>query len=235
VVYRCAGFGLQFFHGASAVTVANNTVFNNAYSGVYIVATLEGEETRPLFRIRLSTANDLGRVDASCGVPCIDNQLGLAYDIAVVVAGVIGHDQYAVVVAQVFQRRAPELQVILSAFVQHWKEWVVVADSRALCSEQLDDRQGWRFAKIVYILFIGDAQDEHARTVYGFASAIQGGPHRFQHVMWHCTVDLTREFDKSHLEIPLPRLPGKIERIDWYTVPAEAWPRIKRLEPEGFG
>lgn len=39
VVYRCAGFGLQFFHGASAVTVANNTVFNNAYSGVYIVAT----------------------------------------------------------------------------------------------------------------------------------------------------------------------------------------------------
>jgi parallel beta-helix repeat protein len=39
VVYRCAGFGLQFFHGASAVTVANNTVFNNVFGGVYVDGT----------------------------------------------------------------------------------------------------------------------------------------------------------------------------------------------------
>jgi hypothetical protein len=39
VVYRCAGFGLHFYHAASAVTVANNTVFNNVYGGVYIDGT----------------------------------------------------------------------------------------------------------------------------------------------------------------------------------------------------
>jgi hypothetical protein len=39
VVYRCAGFGLHFYHAASAVTVANNTVFNNVYGGVYVDGT----------------------------------------------------------------------------------------------------------------------------------------------------------------------------------------------------
>jgi parallel beta-helix repeat protein len=36
VVYRCAGFGIHFYHAPSAVTVANNTVFNNVYGGIYV-------------------------------------------------------------------------------------------------------------------------------------------------------------------------------------------------------
>src|SRR6266481_5644839 len=39
VVYRCSGFGLHFFHAATNVTVANNTVFNNVYGGIYIDGT----------------------------------------------------------------------------------------------------------------------------------------------------------------------------------------------------
>jgi parallel beta-helix repeat protein len=36
VVYRCAGFGLHFYHSPSNVTVANNTVLNNVYGGIYV-------------------------------------------------------------------------------------------------------------------------------------------------------------------------------------------------------
>jgi pectate disaccharide-lyase len=39
VVYHCAGFGLHFYHAATAVTVSGNTVFNNVYGGVYIDGT----------------------------------------------------------------------------------------------------------------------------------------------------------------------------------------------------
>ena len=36
VVYHCAGFGIHLNHFPSAVTVANNTVFNNRYGGIYV-------------------------------------------------------------------------------------------------------------------------------------------------------------------------------------------------------
>jgi len=36
VVYHCAGFGIHLNHTPSAVTVANNTVFNNSYGGIYV-------------------------------------------------------------------------------------------------------------------------------------------------------------------------------------------------------
>jgi parallel beta-helix repeat protein len=36
LVYHCAGFGIHLNHSPSAVTVANNTVFNNRYGGIYI-------------------------------------------------------------------------------------------------------------------------------------------------------------------------------------------------------
>ena len=35
-MYRAAGFGIHFYHAPSAVTVSNNTVFNNVYGGIYI-------------------------------------------------------------------------------------------------------------------------------------------------------------------------------------------------------
>jgi hypothetical protein len=36
IVYHCAGFGIHLNHFPTAVTVANNTVFNNRYGGIYI-------------------------------------------------------------------------------------------------------------------------------------------------------------------------------------------------------
>jgi parallel beta-helix repeat protein len=36
VVYRAEGWGIHLFHAATNVTIANNTIFNNAYGGIVI-------------------------------------------------------------------------------------------------------------------------------------------------------------------------------------------------------
>jgi parallel beta-helix repeat protein len=36
LVYRCEGWGIHLWHAAAEVTIANNTVFNNAYGGILI-------------------------------------------------------------------------------------------------------------------------------------------------------------------------------------------------------
>jgi parallel beta-helix repeat protein len=36
LIYRCQGWGIHLWHAASEVTIANNTVFNNAYGGILI-------------------------------------------------------------------------------------------------------------------------------------------------------------------------------------------------------
>lgn len=36
LVYRCQGWGIHLWHAANQVTIANNTVFNNAYGGMLI-------------------------------------------------------------------------------------------------------------------------------------------------------------------------------------------------------
>ncbi|MBV9147830.1 MAG: right-handed parallel beta-helix repeat-containing protein, partial [Acidobacteria bacterium] len=36
VIYRCEGWGIQLWHAANQVTIANNTIFNNAYGGILI-------------------------------------------------------------------------------------------------------------------------------------------------------------------------------------------------------
>ncbi len=36
LVYRCEGWGIHLWHAANQVTIANNTIFNNAYGGILI-------------------------------------------------------------------------------------------------------------------------------------------------------------------------------------------------------
>jgi parallel beta-helix repeat protein len=36
LVYRCQGWGIHLWHAATQVTIANNTVFNNAYGGILV-------------------------------------------------------------------------------------------------------------------------------------------------------------------------------------------------------
>ena len=36
LIYRCQGWGIHLWHAANQVTIANNTVFNNAYGGILI-------------------------------------------------------------------------------------------------------------------------------------------------------------------------------------------------------
>lgn len=38
IVFRCAGFGIHLYHVPTNITIANNTVFNNVYGGLYLGA-----------------------------------------------------------------------------------------------------------------------------------------------------------------------------------------------------
>ncbi len=42
LVFRCAGFGIALLHAPSHTVVANNTVFNNAYGGIYVAENSGG-------------------------------------------------------------------------------------------------------------------------------------------------------------------------------------------------
>src|SRR5262249_16345256 len=144
-------------------------------------------------------------------------------------------NQHAVIVAQIFERRALELQVVLSSLVKKWEKGVMVADVRTLGPQQLNDRERRGLTKIIDILLIGDAENQHARTVYRLVSVVHTGGHSLQDMTRHGAVDLAGEFDESHLKVPLLRLPGKVERIDRDAMSAEPGAGIKRLKAKGFG
>ena len=54
----------------------------------------------------------LRALDPSGRIAGIDHQLGLLHDLLVVVVGMIGHDQYTVVLAEVVERGPLHLQVV---------------------------------------------------------------------------------------------------------------------------
>ena len=76
----------------------------------------------------LLAAYDFWAVDSLCRVAGVNHQLGFAHDALVVVVGMIGDDQHAVVLAEIVQRRALHLQVVLAALSDGGKKRVVVAD-----------------------------------------------------------------------------------------------------------
>src|SRR6185437_4409453 len=65
-----------------------------------------------------------------------------------------------------------------------------------------------------------------------FRTFVERLSHALDDEVWHAGVDFARELDKARVKIELPRLPGKIERIDGDAVAAKARPGIKRMESE---
>ena len=79
-----------------------------------------------------SAAHDLGTLDASSGISCVYHKLGFTYDALIVIIGVIRDDQHAVVLAEIIQRGALHLQVVLAAFSDRGEIRVVVPDISSL-------------------------------------------------------------------------------------------------------
>src|SRR5580692_4991094 len=59
--------------------------------------------------------HDLVALDAAGGVPRIHYQLGLADDLLVVVVGVVGDDEHAIVLSEIVERGALHLQIVFAA------------------------------------------------------------------------------------------------------------------------
>src|ERR1700756_4680871 len=112
--------------------------------------------------------NDLFAVlfHAPGGVPRVHHELGVAGDGVVVIAGMIGGDQDAVVAGKAFGRQVDGAHVgkIVGAhFVGGGEVRIVVIEKSAAGGKQFKEFERGRFAKIVDILFIGHAKQKDFR------------------------------------------------------------------------
>src|ERR1022692_749436 len=129
------------------------------------------------------TTHYLGAIDALGGVAGVDDQLGFADDLFIVVIGVVGDDHDAVVVAQFVQFRAFHLQIVLASLADEREVGIVVADLGASLLQQFDDGEGGGLAQIIDIPFVGHAQDEDARPVDRFLAPVQRSADGSQYVI----------------------------------------------------
>ncbi len=114
-------------------------------------------------------------------------------------------------------------------------EGIVVVDPGAAPFEELHQTKRRAFPRVLDVLLVGDADDEHPRPVEA-APALrverQGEP--LHHVGRHGGVDLAREFDEARRPVELPGLPGEVERVDRHAMPAEAGTGVEGHEAEGL-
>jgi hypothetical protein len=82
------------------------------------------EETTGYF-IKLTTYNFCGIDSLGC-VARIYHKLRLAYDCGVVVVGVVGHDQHAVILRQIGQWRRGHIQVVMTTAANRGKVGIVI-------------------------------------------------------------------------------------------------------------
>jgi len=66
--------------------------------------------------------------------------------------------------------------------------------------EVLDNLDGGRFADVVNIGFVGNAEDADGRAVYGKLYDIEGVLEKFNGVAWHIVVDLACQAEKFVIE-----------------------------------
>src|SRR5579872_1889775 len=177
-------------------------------------------------------------LDAASGVARVDDQLGRVNDLGVVVAGVVGGNDDAIVTGdglRVERHRLHVLVVIVAHLVKLREVGIVVVEFGAALLEQLHDLQRGRLAKVIDVFLVGDAEDEDFRALDGFLAIVESGCDGFDHVVRHRGVDFAGELDETCGEIVFARFPGKIEGVDRDAVTAEAGAGIERHEAERLG
>src|SRR6267143_1403210 len=93
-----------------------------------------------------SAINYFAGMEATCRITSVDDQLRVLDYALVVVVGVIGGDEHAIVLVEVLQRRALHVQVILAPATPKWEIGIVVADLGTRLAQEFDDRERGGFA-----------------------------------------------------------------------------------------
>src|SRR5580700_10266729 len=172
------------------------------------------------------------------GVARVDDVFRGVHDRSVVVAGMIGGDQDSVVLAERLGIQGNGFHVgvvVVAHFVELREVGIVVIETGAALFEDFHDFQGWGFAQVVHVFFVGHAEDENPGAAKAFLMHVQRFGDGIDDVVRHGGVDFAREFDETRGEIVLARFPGKIERVHRNAVAAEAGAGIERHEAEGLG
>jgi len=183
----------------------------------------------------LLAADDFGGVYAFGGVSGVDYQLGLVDDGFVVVGGVVGDDDYGIVVSEVGERGVGHVEVVVAAATDGGKVGVVVGDDGALVSEEFDDGEGRRLAEVVDVALVGEAEDEDFRSLDGLALVVESGGDVVDDEVGHAGIDFAGEFDEAGAEVELLGFPGEVEGIDGDAMASEAGAGVEGLEAEGLG
>ena len=183
----------------------------------------------------LLASDDFGGVYAFGGVSGVDYQLGLVDDGFVVVGGVVGDDDYGIVVSEVGERGVGHVEVVVAAATDGGKVGVVVGDDGALVSEEFDDGEGRRLAEVVDVALVGEAEDEDFRSLDGLALVVESGGDVVDDEVGHSGIDFAGEFDEAGAEVELLGFPGEIEAVDGDAVAAQPGAGVEGLEAEGLG
>src|SRR5215469_4202431 len=174
-----------------------------------------------LIAYRSLAVHDLVALDALGCVACVNHQTRLAHDGSVVVVRVVGHNQHAVVVAQVLERRVLHLQVVMTPAANGGEIRIVVADFSAALLQLFNDGERRRLPQVIDIFLVSHAQHQDFRAVQSLLVTVQTTGYRVHHVIRHADVHFTGKLNKLRVEVILLGLPRKIKRIDRNAVPAQ--------------
>src|SRR5437879_11335947 len=89
---------------------------------------------------------------AAGGVSRIYDKLRFTHNPLVIVVGVVGHDQHAIILGKVFEWCARHSQIVLATFANSREIGIVVANLRPFFLQQFNDSERGRLAQIVNVL-----------------------------------------------------------------------------------
>ena len=85
----------------------------------------------------------------------------------------VGDDEHGVVLAEVVERRAGHVEVVVAAVADGGEEGIVVGDHGALFAQQFDDGERRRLAQVVDVALVGQAEHQDLRSLEGFRVLVE--------------------------------------------------------------
>src|SRR6266403_4930806 len=110
----------------------------------------------------------------------------------------------------------------------HRHEGIVILHLRASLTQKVHQNVTGRFALVIHVWLVSQAQDQYAATLDRLALAIQRVRDTMHNVLGHGGVYLAGKFDEACVSPIFTRLPREIKRIDGDTMTPKAWTRIER-------